>query len=489
MFVPLDYYYARDVLVKPMEVNREIIPLDELTTGFRGIWLVYWNASILKNRLNKSQTHVSKAPLRNPCGLNQRVNVNRQTNSIIYLIIMLMIPVAFVGLGWVNYQFSVQNPGGNDFLVRWMGARKWLIEGINPYDNQVSLASQELIYGRPADPSEGEDVAHFVYPLHSMVFFAPFGLFDYTLARALWMTVLEISLIILVFVSLGVTKWRVSSLMVAVLVLFSLIWYHGSRTIIIGQFAGINALLIALALLLIQQKQDVAAGILLALSTSKPQMSFLLVPFVLLWALSVGRSRLVFGILGGFIGLIAISLVLIPDWPIQMLGQVLEYLTYTARIDSVVSIIANTAPGFTSLLNAVLNVAFGLYLLIEWGRAWGKDENWFLWTVMMTVVVTNIVAIRTATTNYVMLLPVLFLVFRVWEQRWGLVGKVGIWLTLLVFLVGLWFLFFKTVVGNEEHAFMYIPLPFYCLFGLWWVRWWALRPPKLFLEDFADRMG
>jgi hypothetical protein len=163
---------------------------------------------------------------------------------------------AVIGLTVFNFRFVVQNPGGNDFLARWMGARLWLKEGISPYDEQVSLSTQEMIYGHPADPSQGEDLNHFVYPLYSMVFFAPFGLLEFTPARAVWMTVLEISLVLLVFVSLHLTGWRTSPVKTITLVLFAILWYHGIRTLILGQFAGINALLIALALLFIQQKQD-----------------------------------------------------------------------------------------------------------------------------------------------------------------------------------------------------------------------------------------
>jgi len=407
------------------------------------------------------------------------------------MVVIVLIAAALAGLTWFNYRFAVQNPGGNDFLARWMGARKWLMEGISPYDERVSLATQQMIYGHPADPAQGEDKNYFVYPLYSMVFFAPFGLLDFVLARALWMTLLEVSLVALVFASLRVAAWRVSPWRAAALVLFTVLWYHGVRTLILGQFAGIGALLIALSLLFIRQEQDVPAGILLALATSKPQMVVLLVPFVLLWALSRRRMRLIAGFLGGFGGLMLVSLALIPNWPLQMLFQILEYPSYTAYtgLDSPLSYIAGLAPGISRTLNGVLHVALGLYLLVEWVLAWGKDERWFVWAACMTLVVTNLVAYRTATTNYLALLPALFLIFRVWEQRWKSVGRGLVWFSLAALLVGLWALFLSTIQGNQEHPVMYLPLPLFALIGLWWVRWWAVRPPRLLLEEFAARLG
>ena len=90
------------------------------------------------------------------------------------LITILVVIATLIGLTWANYRFAVQNPGGNDFLTFWMGARFWVMDGVSPYDEQVSIATQEMIYGRLADISKGEIRNEFVYPLHSMIFFAPF---------------------------------------------------------------------------------------------------------------------------------------------------------------------------------------------------------------------------------------------------------------------------------------------------------------------------
>lgn len=413
--------------------------------------------------------------------------MKEESTLIIRLVFLALVVGMVAGLYMANYQFVQQNPGGNDFMARWSGARFWVMEGISPYDPQVSLASQQAIYGRPADVSRGEDIAHFVYPLHSMLFFAPFGLFEFPVARALWMTLLEICLVLLGVVSLRLADWRVSPYRVAVLLLFSLFWYHGARTVIIGQFAGLNALLITMALYLIQKKQDFAAGVLLALSTAKPQMAYLLLPFVFLWAISVRRRDIIGGMLitGGL--LLAATLLLLPGWPLQWLGQLMDYPNYTSKIGSVLSTVANTMPGLSGSLSPFLHAVAYLYLLVEWVLAWGKEERWFIWTALLTIVITNLAAYRTATTNFVMMLPVLFVIFRTWEARWKRAGKLGVWLSLIFLSIGLWGLFLSTVQGNEEAAIMYIPLPFLCLFGLWWVRWWFIRPPRVLVDEIIER--
>jgi len=384
--------------------------------------------------------------------------------------------LGLAGLTWANYTFTVENPGGNDFLARWMGAHMWLMEGLSPYDPRVSMATQEMIYGRPADPSIDEDIGHFVYPMPSMVFFAPFGLFDYPVARAIWMTTLEIGLAALMLLSLRLVGWQPPIWQTALMLIFSVIWYHGARSVIVGQFAVIEALLIAGALLLIKRNQDQLAGLLLALGISKPQMLFLVLPFIMLWAYSHRRFSLIWGFFSNAFILLLISLLFIPNWPLQMLWQMLEYPEYSDRIGSLINIITSPLPGIQRQLELALWIFFIIYLIAEWWLAMKKGPHWFLWTAAMTLVLTNFLTARIATTNYVMMVPALVLIFHYLVKRWEGVGQILVWGILVVAVVGLGLLFFNSVQGNLEQAAMYIPLPIFCLFGLWWVRWWAIRP-------------
>lgn len=83
---------------------------------------------------------------------------NAQRTPWAYLGVGLLVLLTLVALTEVNYRFALANPGGNDFLARWMGAHMWLKEGLSPYNERVSLASQVAIYGRPADAGRGEDI-------------------------------------------------------------------------------------------------------------------------------------------------------------------------------------------------------------------------------------------------------------------------------------------------------------------------------------------
>jgi hypothetical protein len=386
-----------------------------------------------------------------------------------------------VGLMVVNYRLAEQMPGGNDFLARWTGAHAWLVEGMSPYDEQVSLAAQMQFYGRPADPSSGESLAHFYYPLYSMIFFAPFGLMPFPFARALWMTLLELALPALILMGVRIAEWKPSPAMLVVLMSFSVLWYPGLRAIIVGQFAVFEALLMIGALYAIHLRNDSVAGILIALSTTKPQMAVLLIPLILIWALSRRRWRLILWAAGAQIVLLAVSLALMPNWPILWLRQLIDYAQYT-RVSQPAAILASFIPAASRILTLGITALLALYLLSEWALVLHKDGRWFQWTAAITIVLTNIIAFRTATTNFVVMLPAWCIILSEWTKRWKGKGTLASLIALLVLGVGQWVLFLATVSGNDESLVMYLPMPFLTLLGLWWVRWWVIHPQHLLLE-------
>lgn len=387
----------------------------------------------------------------------------------------LLLPVLvgfLVGLTAANYRFALIAPGGNDFLARWVGARAWVVEGRNPYDPSVSRTAQQMIYGRPADRARGEDAAHFVYPLPAMLFFAPFGPLPYPLARAIWMTLLEISLPALVLLGMRLARWRPGPWTLASTMLFSVLGYHGFRAIVVGQFAVFGALLLAGALACIQSRRDVAAGLLLALSMARPQMTFLLVPFVIVWAARARRPWLLASTVGFSALLLAVSLAVMPEWPLLWLRQVVDDPAFTAWGSplSIAVVGLGRAPlGLALALSGLLLI----YTLWEWVQAGGESDRRFQWAAQLTLVVTVWIGPWAITPNFVVLLPALCLVFGIAAARLGRRSGVVVIATLSGLGLGLWALFLLTVEGNVESGWMHFPLPLLALAGLWWVRWWA----------------
>jgi len=383
----------------------------------------------------------------------------RASRSTVFLAVFLVaiISALAIGLTIANYRFAATSPGGNDFIPRWLGTRLLLDRGQNPYSDETSTAIQQFIYGRPA--KDNEDQVLFVYPLYSTLLFAPFALIgDYVLARAVWMTTLEIALLALAIVSLRLTNWRPSLPIVAMTLLLALIWYHGARPLINGNPSILMALFVGATLLAIKVERDVIAGVLLALSTIKPQAVILIVPLVLIWAYSRRRFRLMASTLASLALLFLLAAIIEPSWFFQNIGQVMSYPDYTLA-GTPGAIFESWWPQTGGWLGLALTLIISGLLIWQWRNAWNSPFDILLPVALLTLAATNLIGITTAASNYVALFPGVVLVaaflqrgqsrFRDWP---ALILMIGL-------LVGLWLLFWSSRSGRTQSPIMFFPLP------------------------------
>ena len=408
--------------------------------------------------------------------------MNQKRETVLFLVIVIVGAVLLTGLTWLNYLYSTNEPGAADFIAPWMGAKYWLKDGISPYSDEVSQAIQQLVSGQAGVINQGNSASGFFYPLFSMVIFAPFGLLELTLAGAIWRTLLEISLVLAALFSIRLAGWKLKPLELGAVLAFSIFWYCGARTLLQGQFIGMGSVLILGALLCIKTKHDLEAGLLLALSLSKPEMSILLVFFALIWALSVHRTRLAGGIAAGFIFLMAVSLVFLPGWPLQWIQQFLDNLKGTGDPGSIITVVASFTPGISRTMSFVLGGVCVLYMVLEWVYAWGREEKQFIWASLLTLVIACFLTLPVTASNSVMLLPVFFGAFGIWQQKWGRRGQTLAWIVLIGLLPGLWALYILTTASNSESPFVAVFVPILALLFLWWTRGWSSRPAMLPFE-------
>lgn len=387
------------------------------------------------------------------------------------LVLLLVIGAVLAVMVVITHNaFTAPYPGLNDFMSRWEGARSYWIDGVNPYGEQASLNIQQRIYGRPA--AEGEDPGYFAYPFYTLFLVWPLVVLSYSWASAVWMVLLEVSLVVSLFLLLDLFRWKPKPLLLASLLLWTLVFYFSARGLILGQPGLLVAFLEILAVWALVKERDSLAGVALALSTIKPQMGFLIVPFLLLWGLRMRRWRFA-GTFAAVMGaLLLASFLLQPSWLSDWLAQLALYPSYTA-LGSPVWIVTQY---YFDLGNvAELIVAGALVVLMLW--AWysvlvqQRQERW-LWAVALTLTITHLIAPRTATPHYVVFVfPMIFYFSQLARKRRG---SLWIGLILLALLILPWLHFVTTVEGEFEHPTVYLPLPFGILALLWLTRrqWW-----------------
>jgi hypothetical protein len=407
--------------------------------------------------------------------------------------LVLVILLSFVGiilfalLTWANYRYAENSPGGNDFLVHWMGTRSLLVEGLDPYSDEVAERIQTMAYGRPAQAGEHE--LRVAFPLYSVIVFFPFALVgNFTIARALWMSVLEIGLVAVCLLSLRLARWKVHPFSLVILLIFTLLWYHGLYPLINGNAVVLVAVFIAGGLLALRAGADELAGVLFAFSTIKPQLVVLLLVFMTVWAISTHRLKVIAWMAGTVFLLSASAALLIPGWIVENLREVIRYPSYNPP-GTIQAAFKVWWPAWGNRVGLAMTAVLAILLLVEWGNNRHGDERAFYWTACLTLVISQWIGIQTDPGNFIVLLMPLFLVFSLLDERWRNGGRAVVVICFIGLFIGIWALFLNTVqIANQpvQSPVMFLPLPAFLFLGLYWVRWWAVQPPRVWF-DLVDR--
>ena len=377
----------------------------------------------------------------------------------------LLVPL----LVWGNVRFARQHAGGNDFMVYWVAARAWLLEGRDPYGDAVALDAQRLAYGRPAQGEEGQ--MRLVYPLYACGLVAPFALVgDYALARGLWNAALEVLLVVMLGLALATVGWRPPPWLLALLTAFSLTWYEAVRAVVNGNAVVWVAVFLTGAAWAWRNQRETAAGVLLALATIKPQLAFLPVAFAVLWGLSRRRWRLLGGLAGTLAVLVGLSMAWVPRWPVEELREVLRYPSYTPP-NTLQAALRGWWPVAGRWLGWGVTAALSAALAWAWWHS--RREAFPLWAYNLTLVASQWIGIATDPGNFLILfLPLVALLAALFGDGRHRFRIAIVLLALGLVWGGLWWAFLATLTWQHgqplQSPWMYLPLPAVLLVGLAW---------------------
>jgi hypothetical protein len=399
-----------------------------------------------------------------------------QDKRVVLFVLSLIIVVAIV-YTWATWQyFTIPVPGGNDFLAHYSVWDLYIKEGVNPYSDEAALHTQMLIRGRPAEI--GEDQNRLTYPFYSLLMHAPFTFIEYPLARAIYMTLLQGAVVLSVILTIRLLNWKLPIWMAGLLLSWSILHYPESRGIILGQFAAIGFLSFIGALYLFHRKSDMLAGVVLVISTMKPTLVFLLIPFLLLWAIVQRRRKFLLGFFGMLGGLVAGSFVLLPSWISDWFVRIFAYSEYTVGQSPIWLLSHEYLPWLGSLGEVLLTAVLVMSVFFLWWDFFRRSvQDSFYWIIGITLLVSNLIVPRSATTNYVMLLLPILGLFAAIDRRIR-AGRALILIVMTVSLIGHWYLHYATVVGNQEQPILFLPIPIAVALGLFLGR-------SILLEDMA----
>jgi hypothetical protein len=363
--------------------------------------------------------------------------------------------------------FTSRYPSANDFYSRWVGGCALVREGLNPYSETVTLRIQQGMYGRPALPDE--DQVAFAYPLYSLIFFFPLcSTENYALVQAIWFWILLVSLVTSAVLSMRLARWRPGPWLWALTILWVVLVYYNFRALVLGQFAIWVLLAMVTALWAMKRQRDGWAGILVAFTTVKPQMIYLAVPWILLWAAGQRRWRLWSGFFAAMASLLLGSVLLLPSWLPDFVQQAWAYPLYTV-FGSLTWLVVQYSLGLSQTAEIFFMVVLGLAIVVLGWRLWRGTWEQMLWMLGLLFLLTNFFTPRIATTNYILFIPWILWAYRRMQLHWRRWGWWFVMATQAILLVGPWALFLATIQGDFEQAPMYFPFPAAMLVMLLWL--------------------
>jgi hypothetical protein len=395
-------------------------------------------------------------------------NVKIRKEGILLFVITILL--VMVGLSWCNVQFAGRMPGGNDFLVHWVGA-KALLRGQSPYADATALEIQTIAYGRPA--VAGEHELRVAYPLYAEFLFIPFALIAKNdLARGLWMTALELSALAFAVMALSSAGGAESKIRHFCFLLFSLTWYLGMRALINGNAIILTGFFFLAALLLLQRSKDWLGGLFLALSTIKPQVVLIPIFGLLAWLVFARKWRAIAAFGVSLLGLVLISALFIPDWILQNWKEVVRYPAYNPP-GTPAAALASVWGTWGTVVGWTVSVGVWIILAVMWWRSRKKDRQGAMNALMMTITLSPLAGLQTDTGNeWLLLLPIVWLAMGRSGERVS--PPYRFYFVLLTVLIGLWWLFLSTMIPGsqpQQHPLMLFPLPIFLVAIAGWDAW------------------
>jgi hypothetical protein len=295
-------------------------------------------------------------------------------------------------------------PIGNnsDLYPVWLTAREVLLQGRTPYSPQLTADIQKGFYGReldPGNPSDPKNLQAFVYPLYVVFLLAP----TVTLPFA---TVVEaFRWLLLVCTASTVPLWMVAiefrpgrlfaaSAMVLAVSNFPVVLEDRQQNL-----SALVVLLLAGSIAATVRQWLPLSGFLLALSTIKPQLSGLLVLWMLLWAVSDWKERghLVWSFVATFLSLVAAATAISPNWMAGFWSAARAYRSYGMG-PSIFQVLLRPILAISVIAALVI---FGGVVCWKWRKA-QPGSTQFTWTLALLVTVT--VTLATPAAHYQLLL-------------------------------------------------------------------------------------
>jgi hypothetical protein len=300
-----------------------------------------------------------------------------------------------------------------DLYPRWVGTRELLLNRRNPYGKEVSQQIQIAFYGHAIEQTYDKpesaiiDEQRFVYPLYVVLLLAPTIHTDFAQLQFWAPVVLAVLVVLSVWLWIAVSRWRPPPLVVVASALFVLSSPQIAQGLRLRQLGLFVAFLFALATWCVTRNRYFIAGVLLAISTIKPQMMALCLVWFLLWTFGAWKKRwpLAAGFGSALALLVGTSELLLPGWPRDFVAGLNAYRKYFPTTSPVRLLLGNWIGSALSVLAVIALLA------VAWrNRTPAADSREFIQVLaLFSIASTLFLPLLTPYNQILLLLPVIML--------------------------------------------------------------------------------
>lgn len=253
----------------------------------------------------------------------------------------------------VSLGFDIPN---SNFSFFWLAGRM-ILDGQNPYDETQYLA------GHDANGMDWRPNNIFPYPLPLALFCIPLGFFSMQTAYIIWQVITLQSIALTIYILLRHWQEKSHHNMLVPILFFLLFWGPLYLTTHAGTFSVFSLVILLGAILLLERKQSLWAGIVLAFTMLKPPQGLTILLLAGVWFLAHRDWKAIIGVAMGGLAILVVGLIQDPQWIQKFLGAGDAVMDRTLGVHSNVWAFAYLACNGASPCSTLLGGSLSLILL------------------------------------------------------------------------------------------------------------------------------
>jgi hypothetical protein len=242
---------------------------------------------------------------------------------------LLVACLAAGSLGHLHFINRVYLPmNHSDLLPCWSGTRA-VLAGSDPWSGDIVLRLQQPYYAGAPQTVVRPEPQEFWYPAPVVVLMAPFTSLEWTKLRLIFLLVVPPLLALAVWLCLPGFRLQISVRARVVVLLIVLLSWPVVWGLRLQQLSVVVALAVFLAWALLYRGWQVVPGVLLALTTIKPQVAAPLLLWILVWSIARRKWRLIGALVASLALLLVASETMMPGWVPRWLAALGRYHAVT----------------------------------------------------------------------------------------------------------------------------------------------------------------